>query len=216
MEKKVKWYGYVSLVFIILFFSGVFSNVEGPLSAMDFNNILGSFGSLGQLEEGTGTLALDFRGTGGSGARDGFLFAFTLVPAILLALGVVKMVEHLDGLKAASKLLNPILKLLMGIPGICGIGLIASLQSADAGSTMIKDLADQKHINEKERLVFTAFQFSAGGMLTNFLGSGAALFPVLADIGIPILVPMGVILVFKFVGANLMRLYLNVFVKEVI
>ena len=215
MENKVKWYGYVALAFIILFFSGVFSDATGPLRALDFDNILGAFGSLGTLEEGAGTLAANFRGVGGNGARDGFLFALTLVPAVLLALGVVKMVEHLDGLKAASKLMNPILKPLLGIPGIGGIGLIASLQSADAGASMIKELADENYINEKERLIFTAFQFSAGGMLTNFLGSGAALFPYLAEVNVPILVPMVVMLVFKFVGANLMRLYLNVFAKEV-
>lgn len=212
MEQKVKWTGYLSLVLIILFFSGLFTNSDSILKAIDFNNILGQFGSLGTLEEGGGTLASNFRGTGGSGVRDGFIFALTLVPGVMLALGIVNVVEHLGGLKAAEKILNPLLKPLLGVPGVGGITLIASLQSADAGSSMGKQLKDDNLITEKEKIIFCAFQFSAGGALTNFLGSGPALFGYLG--GVSIIVPLSVIIIFKFVGANLMRLYLNTFVKE--
>ena len=170
-QVTVRWYGYIVLILTILFFSGIFSSAEGPIKALDFTNISGSFGSLGEISEDAGTLAADFRGTGGSGARDAWLFALTLVPAVMLALGVVKVVEFLDGLRAAQKLLTPLLMPLLGIPGICGLTLIASLQSTDAGASMTAELAQEGMINERQKTIFACFQFSAGDTLTNYLSS---------------------------------------------
>ena len=96
-EVKVRWYGYIVLVIAILFFSGVFTAFEGPLKALDFTNLAGDFGKLGTLEEGAGSLASNFRGTGGAGAKDAWMFAMTLFPTVMFALGVVKVVEYLDG-----------------------------------------------------------------------------------------------------------------------
>lgn len=186
-QVSVRWYGYIVLILTILFFSGVFSSAEGPIKALDFTNISGSFGSLGEITEDAGTLASDFRGTGGSGARDAWLFALTLVPAVMLALGVVKVVEHLDGLRAAQKLLTPLLMPLLGIPGICGLTLIASLQSTDAGASMTAELFQDGMIDEKQKTIFASFQFSAGATLTNYLSSCAALFPFLS---VPIIIPL--------------------------
>ena len=205
-QVTVRWYGYIVLILTILFFSGVFSSAEGPIKALDFTNISGSFGSLGEITEDAGTLASDFRGTGGSGARDAWLFALTLVPAVMLALGVVKVVEYLDGLRAAQKLLTPLLMPLMGIPGICGLTLIASLQSTDAGASMTAELAQEGMIDEKQKTIFACFQFSAGATLTNYLSSCAALFPFLS---VPIIIPVVVVFVFKIFGANMTRIYLN-------
>lgn len=56
-QVSVRWYGYIVLVLTILFFSGVFSSAEGPIKALDFTNISGSFGSLGEIAEDAGTLA---------------------------------------------------------------------------------------------------------------------------------------------------------------
>ena len=50
-EVKVKWYGYLVLFLGILFFSGLMKDAPGPLKALDFNNVLGSFGKLGTLSE---------------------------------------------------------------------------------------------------------------------------------------------------------------------
>lgn len=205
-QVTVRWYGYIVLILTILFFSGIFSSAEGPIKALDFTNISGSFGSLGEITEDAGTLASDFRGTGGSGARDAWLFALTLVPAVMLALGVVKVVEYLDGLRAAQKLLTPLLMPLMGIPGICGLTLIASLQSTDAGASMTAELAQEGMIDEKQKTIFACFQFSAGATLTNYLSSCAALFPFLS---VPIIIPLVVVFVFKIFGANMTRIYLN-------
>lgn len=209
---EVKWYGYAALIFGILFFSGIFKDAEGPIRALDFSNIVGEFGKLGELQDGVGTLASSFRGTGGAGVKDGWLFALSLFPTVMFALGIVKVIEYLGGLAAAQKLLTPILKPLLGIPGIAGLSLIASLQSADAGASMTKNLYDNNQITDKERNVFISFQFSGAGTITNYLSSGAILFPFLGKI--PIAVPLLIILVLKVFGANLMRLYITKFAKE--
>lgn len=208
---KVRLRGYIALVIAIIFFSGILKDVEGPLRALDFTNVLGKFGKLGTLEEGAGTLAGSFRGTGGVGVRDGWLFVLTLAPAVMLALGVVKIVEDMDGLKAAQKLLNPLLRPVLGIPGASGLALIASLQSTDAGAAMTGELFNAGILTEKERLIFAGFQYTAGALLTNFLSSGAALFGFL---GVPIYIPLLIAFFFKFVTANVVRLYTKM-LKEV-
>lgn len=210
-KQKVKLVGYISLVIAILFFSGIFKDAEGALRALDFTNVLGSFGKLGKLSEGSGTIASDFRGTGGVGVRDGWLFALTLAPAVMLALGVVKIVEDMDGLKAAQNLLSPLLRPCLGIPGFCGLALIASLQSTDAGAAMTGTLYNEGLISEKENLIFTGFQYSAGALITNYLSSGAGLFPFLE---VPIFIPLVIAFVFKFVTGNIIRVYAARVIKE--
>lgn len=59
-EVKVKWYGYLVLFLGILFFSGLMKDAPGPLKALDFNNVLGSFGKLGTLSEGAGNPGREF------------------------------------------------------------------------------------------------------------------------------------------------------------
>lgn len=208
---KVKWTGYVALVCAGLLFSGVFSGFDNALRAFDFTSIMGSFGKLGVVEDDSVKLAASFRGTGGSGVRDAWLFCLTLVPSVIFALGVVKMVEYLEGLKAAQKLLTPLLKPLLGIPGISGLALVASLQSADAGGSMTKMLYEENLITEKEKTIFSMFQFSGGGTITNYLASCAALFPF---IEVSILLPLVLIFLLKVFGANVMRFYLTKIVKE--
>ncbi len=203
---------YLSLVVAILFFSGIFKDAQGPIAALDFSNLCGAFGGMGKLTDGAGTLAANFRGTGGSGARDGFLFAVTLIPPVMFALGVVKIIENLGGLRAAQNLLSPVLRPLMGIPGICGLSMIASFQSTDACASMTRRLVETGDLTEKERIIYCAFQFSGGGILTNYFSSGAALFPFI--VGTTISVPLLLVFVFKVIGANMMRLYVNKFVKE--
>ena len=148
--------------------------------------------------------AMSFRGAGGSGAKDGFLFTFELIPAVILALGIVNVVEGLGGLKAAQKLMNPLLKPLMGVPGVSALANIANMQSTDAAAGMVKELVDEGKITDKERSIIITYQSSGSAFITNYFSSGAAAFSVLLS---PIIVPILVIFVFKIVGANLMRLY---------
>lgn len=208
---KVRISGYIALVLAIIFFSGLLKDAESFLKFFDFTNVLGSFGKLGTISDDAGKLASNFRGTGGTGVRDGWLFALTLTPAVMLALGVVKIVEDLDGLKAAQKLMTPLLRPLMGIPGICGLALVASLQSTDTGGAMTKELYDNGSINDKERLIFCSFQLTAGALLTNYLSSGAALF---AFLDVPIIVPLIVVIVFKLISTNIVRICANHMIKE--
>ena len=192
-EAPVPWYGYFALVFAILFFSGIFASAQGWITAFDYTTLLGKYGN------------------GGSGARQGFIFGLSLAPCVMLALGFVECITHLQGLRAAQKLLTPLLRPLLGIPGITGLALISSLQSTDAGAIMMRDLRDNEMITDRERLIFAMFQLSADGTITNYLGTGAALF---AMMNVPILLPLVVIFVFKFLGANLMRLYLKRYSEE--
>ena len=159
----------------------------------------------------------NFSGEGGVGARQGFMFALTLAPTTLIAMGIIAVLEHYGALEAMRRLLQRTLKWLMGIPGDTGLAMIASFQSTDAGAALTRSLYDQGQLSTRERDIFTMFQFSAGATITNFLGSGAALLAltsVAADgttQGVPTTIGIcfAVLFFFKFFGANLMRLYLN-------
>ncbi len=202
-ERPVRWTGYAALVVVVLFFSGAFSECTGLLSCLDFTVLNGSFGKIAD--------SFTFMGKGGSGARHGFLFALSLVPGIMLALGVVEVAERLDALRAAQRMLTPLMRPLMGLPGIAGLALISSLQSSDAGAAMTRELSEKGLISETEKVIFAAFQFSSGSSITVYLSMGLALFPYLS---VSHLVPLGVILFYKVLGMNLMRLYLRMVARK--
>ncbi|MBQ9697416.1 MAG: hypothetical protein IJV46_02600, partial [Acidaminococcaceae bacterium] len=86
-----------------------------------------------------------------------------------------------------------------------------SYQSTDAGAGMIKSMYESGIINDDEKTIFAMYQFSGDGTITNFFSSGAALFSILVT---PIIVPFAVIMVFKFVGANLIRMYIKFLQKK--
>lgn len=206
-EVKVTWVGYLSLAVAVFMFSGVATSVAASLGEgfawikiFDFNVLCGSFG---KVAGATGT----FTGSGGAGARDGFLFALSLLPAIILALGIVSVVEAYGGLYAAQRLITPIFKPLLGIPGICGLGFITSLQSTDGAAGMTKQLYDDGEITDKERTLFTMLQLSGDGTITNYFSSAAAVFALLT---VPIFIPLLTIFICKAIGVNLLRLYLSV------
>ena len=202
---KVPWTGYIALVFAVVFFSGLLASQKGWITAFDFNALAGKFGVMKDAAKAT------FQGQGGFGARDGFMFGFGLLPSVMLALGMVEIVDHLGGLKAAEKLSTPILRPLLGIPGVAGLAMVTSFQSTDAGAGMTRMLRETGCITENEKTVFCAFQFSAGGTVTYYLASGAALF---SFVTVPIVLPLVLIFVLKIFGANLVRIYLNRFEKE--
>ncbi|BFU59418.1 MULTISPECIES: nucleoside recognition domain-containing protein [Rodentibacter] len=195
--------GTISLVCAIVFFSGFAKDLWGGV--FDFGKLTGHFPDW-------------LKTSGGTSAKGGFLFALTLIPSVMLALGFMAIFEHYGALLAASKWLSPILRPLMGIPGVCSISLIASTQSTDAGSSTTKFLRNENKISHKELLIFAAFQFSAGAFLTNFLASFAPLLTIADSFGnvppISIALCLGIILLFKILGANLMRLYVKNFVKD--
>jgi len=202
-KEQTGWGAYAALVGGALFLSGIFSRRTDWLRFFDFTTLLGAHGRI-PVE----AARLTFRGTGGSGAREGFMFSLELMPAVMLALGVVGLIEGLGGLAAARKLLTPLLRPLLGIPGAAGLALITNLQSSDAGAGMTKELYQAGHITDNERTVFAMYQISGSGQITNYFGTGAALFAFYQLV--PIIVPFLVIIAFKFFGANMIRLYIRV------
>ncbi|ABQ14335.1 nucleoside recognition domain-containing protein [Dichelobacter nodosus] len=238
--KKISIGAYIALIFAIIFFSGItvskpvqnvatqFANsihvapekVHNILKVLDFNTLNGSFGDVtAAVTAEKAPAKTTFRGKDGTGARDGFLFAFSLIPTTLFAMGMVAVLEFYGALDAMRQLFSKILRPLLGIPGEAGLALIASLQSTDAGAALTRALYDEKKITQHEREIFSMFQFSAGATITNFLGSGAALLALTAASGEKVPASIGlcfaVMFIFKIVGANLMRFYLKLSDRKV-
>jgi len=218
-EEKIGLGAYIALVFALLFFSGIFGEISkigngewSWLGAFDYVTLCGKFGNLGALTEGSGTLAANFRGVDGSGPKDAFLFAITLIPSVMFALGVVRIIENYGALKAASKLLTPILRFILGVPGCSALSLVSNFQSSDVGATMIANLKRNDMITEKEQLILTAFEYSSPAIMVNYFSIGAA---VLAYLEIPLLVPMLIIIICKFIGGNIMRIIADPLLKRV-
>lgn len=197
--QQVAWYSYVILLLAVLMFSGAFSKVPDHLKflqALDFGSLSGFYG---KVRGATG----DFLGAGGVGAKGGFLFGLSLVPSIALALGIVRIVDGYGGLAAAEKLISPLFKPLLGIPGVAGLAFITSLQSTDGAAGMTKELFDEGAINDKERTLFCMLQLSADGTITNYFSTVAGLFIYFGSV--PIFVPLLVIFFCKFLGVNILR-----------
>lgn len=172
------------------------------LAAFDFSTLMGGFG---KVKEG-GT----FLGSAGVGARQGFLFALSLAPGVMLALGCLEILSHYGALKAAQKLLTPLLRPLLGIPGVTGLALITDLQSTDAGAALTRELYEDKLITKKELVIMSSWQYSGAGMINNYftIGSGAFAFLIA-----PLFIPLVLIFIFKFVGAIFVRFMLNTVYK---
>lgn len=203
-DSKVPIKGYIFLIFGIVLFSGAFSSSTNFLRIFDFSALLGQFGT---IVEGA---AAGFRGSGGTGAREGFVFALTALPAVALAIGIITMIEGQQGLKAAQKLLTPLMRPILGIPGWCGLALIGSLQNTDTGGALTGQLVDQKLINEQELAAFAGFLFSASAPIGQYFSTAVLLFPYMEEAGIAPILPFVIILVGKVFTCNLMRLYVKI------
>lgn len=190
---------YVALILTIIFFSGLFYKLDGYkwLGALDFTTLAGGFGKID---------GLTYIGKGGFGARQGFLFALSLFPSVMLALGVMEVVTHYGAMRAAQKLMTPLLKPILGIPGTTGLALITDLQSTDAGAALTKGMYDRGLFDKKGLVVICAWQYSGAGLIGNYFASGSALFGATLC---PIIIPLVIMIVLKFVGAFFVRLVLN-------
>lgn len=204
---KVGKGAYVSLVAVILLFSGAFLKVDGMawLGAFDFTTLGGSFGTMKDPASNT------FLGAGGVSAKAGFMFALSLVPTVMLALGMLEIFTHYGAIRAAHKLLTPLLKPILGIPGHTGLALITDLQSTDAGAALSKELFDNKQITQKDVVIMGAWQYSGAGLINNYFSIGSAMF---ASLTIPVIIPLLVMFVMKFVGAVFVRFMLNTVYKR--
>lgn len=206
-EPEAGWKAMAALLFAILFFAGIFAAFQGAawLKAFDFGTLIGHFGTMKVPDKNT------FVGAGGLGARSGFLFAFSLIPSVMLAVGCVEVLAHFGALRAAQRLMTPLLKPLLGVPGLVGLTLVTDLQSTDAGAAMTKDLYDRGLIDKKEQTIIAAWQYSGAGMINNFFAIGSAVFSALL---VPLVIPLAVIFVFKFIGAIAVRFVLDTVYKE--
>ena len=74
-KEKIGIGAWLALIVLILVLSGAFRTAEGPIKVLDFTNLAGSFGQIGD----TGANLI---GKGGTGAKDGFMAGFNLIPAV--------------------------------------------------------------------------------------------------------------------------------------
>lgn len=195
---KVTWKGWLSLIILIIAFSGVFAKADGILKAFDFQVLTGSFGKIAD-----GAI---FTGKGGNGARDGFMFALTLFPTLMFALGSIQVAESLGALRAAEILFRPILQPFMGIPGASGLAFVSSFTSSDVAAVMTKGLVEDNMMTEEQRAIFVAYQYAGSAPVTNTFGTGAALLPISI---LPVGVIIALIFIVKVIGANLLRFYIK-------
>lgn len=203
-ETKTPWYAYLVLAFTFVIFSGVFTKSPTLMAALDFNNLLGAFGRLGTLTAGSGTLAANFKGVGGTGAREGFLLVLTIAPGIIVALGLIEVCIDFKGLNAAEKVFSPIIKPLLGLPGVATMGIVSSLTSSDAGAAFVRAFHDEKYLDDRQRLILTVFQFAAPSIFINFFALGSPLAPYLENY---FTLALLVIIIMKFVGAVMFRIF---------
>jgi len=188
--------GYIALALFLVVFSGLLRGMGG-WSALDFTTLIGKYG---EIYEG-----ISFVGKGAVGARDGFMQGFKLIPVVMFAMGLVALAEHYKALSAAQRLLTPLMRPLLGLPGVAAITFMASLNSSDAGAVMTRRLAEQGYLTQDERTTFVSYQFAGSGTIVNVFASGAPLIPIV--IWSPGLIFL-VIFLIKIVGANLVRFYL--------
>lgn len=198
-DVKVTWKGWLSLFLFIFLFSGlipILAKYPGMqwISAFDFSAMIGKFGA--DLTGGEKAL----------GARRGFMEGFVLFPTVMLALGFIEIFEYYGALFAAQKIFQPLFRAMLGIPGVAGLAFVASLNSSDVGSVMTRQLREEGALTEKERTIFVAYQYASSATITNTLGAGSALLPI------SILAPgiiIGIQIVAKIIGANMVRFILN-------
>ena len=203
-EYKVTWKGWVALVFLCVCFSGYFAKDPGALRALDFSAYVGTFGTIAGSKN-------NFMGAGGLGGREGLLFTISLIPTVMMALGLIQVCESLGALNAAEKLFRPFLRPFMGIPGVAGLAFVSSFTSSDVGAVMTKELVENKMMTDDERTIFVSYQYAGSATITNTISTGAPLLPIsLLSLGPVILL----IFLVKVIGANLVRMYINIYRKK--
>ena len=197
---KLSIMGYITLIGAFLILSGLLASGPNWLKAFDFNSLSGEFGTIKAAAKST------FLGAGGTGARQGFLFGLTLIPGVMLSLGIMSVVEQTGGLEIARRWLNPVMRPIFGLPGCASLAMIASMQSTDAGASLTKIFYEQGEMTDKERIIFTQYELSGSAAINNYITIGSATFAVIL---VPMILPLAVILVMKVIGANITRMILK-------
>jgi nucleoside recognition membrane protein YjiH len=191
---------WVAFALALCFFSGVFYRAPEAwrfLGALDFTTLLGRFGEMG---------GATFAGRGGAGARQGFLYAVTLFPGVMAAMGILAVLAHYGALNVAQFLLTPLFEPLLGVSGRCGLALMTSLQSTDAGAALTRQLYEEGSIGLKGLVVLSAWQYAGSALVAIYFSIVSALFPAFI---VPVWVPLCLIFGLKFLGGALVRLALS-------
>ena len=188
-KEKIGIGAWLALIVLILVLSGAFRTAEGPIKVLDFTNLAGSFGQIG-----------------GTGAKDGFMAGFNLIPAVMFFCGLLGVFEQLGAFKASDILFRPLLRPLLGIPGKCGIAFISSFTGSDVAAVMTRELYEDGEITDDERTIFVAYQYAGSACINNTITGGAPLVAICPVALGPCIVIM---FVCKLIGANIVRLILR-------
>lgn len=190
---------WIALIFLIAILSGAFRTNQTLLKVLDFTNLTGTFGKIGD----TGA---NFIGKGGSGAKDGFMAGLNLLPAVMFFCGLLAVFEQLGAFKASDILFRPVLRPLLGVPGKAGVAFISSFTGSDVAAVMTRDLVENGDMTDDERTIFVAYQYAGSACINNTITGGAPLIAISP-------VALGSIIVIEFVckviGANIVRLILS-------
>lgn len=201
MRQKIA--AYLGLFILIACFAVAdTTDADGFFSFLNFQSLIGSFGCL-QLPGGEPLC--DITPRNGSGAKAGFIYCLGLIPPIMITCGILEVLSFWHTGQAAQSLFSRMVRLLSGLPGSATVAMFVSLQSSDAGAAATRELHSRGELTDEERDVLAMWQFSSSGTLINVFSNGLALLPL-------IVVPLGnillVIVAAKFLGANLLRLFL--------
>ncbi|MFR1051239.1 MAG: nucleoside recognition domain-containing protein [Oscillospiraceae bacterium] len=203
-KPKVNLKNWIALAVLVVVLSGVFQRSDGPLQVLDFTNLCGKFGTIGD----TGA---NFIGKGGTGARDGFMAGLNLIPAVMFFCGLLNVFQDLGAFEAASILFNPILKPLLGIPGSAGVAFISSFTGSDVAAVMTRELYEEGSMTDDERTIFTSYQYAGSAVINNTITGGAPLLAISPIALGPIIL---IQFVCKMIGANIVRLVLAFSTKK--
>ena len=203
-KEKIGIGAWLSLIVLILVLSGAFRTVDGPLKVLDFTNLSGAFGTIGD----TGANLI---GSGGTGAKDGFMAGFNLIPAVMFFCGLLGVFEQLGAFKASDILFRPLLRPILGIPGKCGIAFISSFTGSDVAAVMTRELYEDGDITDDERTIFVAYQYAGSACINNTITGGA---PLVAICPVALGPSIVIMVVCKLIGANIVRLILHMKSKK--
>ncbi len=199
-KKHVGIVAWISLAVFIVILSGVFMNSDSALKVLDFTNLNGAFGTIGDTK-------MNLIGANGSGAKDGFMAGLNLLPGIMLFCGLMAIFKAFGAFDAAEILFKPILRPILGIPGKAGIAFVSSFTGSDVAAVLTRELYDEGELTDDERTVFVAYQYAASACINNTITGGAPLVAI-CPLGLgPILL---VEIICKLLGANVMRLIIKV------
>ena len=176
-KEKIGIGAWLALIVLILVLSGAFRTAEGPIKVLDFTNLAGSFGQIGD----TGANLI---GKGGTGAKDGFMAGFNLIPAVMFFCGLLGVFEQLGAFKASDILFRPL----------------------DVAAVMTRELYEDGEITDDERTIFVAYQYAGSACINNTITGGAPLVAICPVALGPCIVIM---FVCKLIGANIVRLILR-------